>query len=224
MQEELAETGRVWMRGAVAAHELDKLRARALDNTRPGARIDPATALWDQVAGLPALTQIAHFWPGMTPVRMVSFAKSGHSNWAVPWHQDRVIAVTEPVDIPGYHNWSRKAGAWHCEPPVEILQRMLFLRLHLDASTEGNGAMEIALGSHRLGLVPASDAEARAAECPSEITLADPGDILILSMLTLHSSRSSQDHTPRAVLRVDMSAQALPDPLSWAGEPVFLDI
>jgi hypothetical protein len=152
----------------------------------------------------------------MQAVRMVSFARQNTSNWAVPWHQDRVIALRERAEMPGYGNWSQKGEGWHCEAPVKTLQNMLVLRLHLDANTACNGAMEIALGRHRLGLVPASAAEACAQFCDTEITEAEPGDILILSMLTLHRSRSSQASEPRRVLRVDKSADTLPRPLEWA--------
>jgi len=45
----------------------------------------------------------------------------------VPWHQDRIIAVARKTQVPGSHNWSHQAGVWHCEPPGEVLQRMLTL-------------------------------------------------------------------------------------------------
>ncbi|MFK7938619.1 MAG: phytanoyl-CoA dioxygenase family protein [Roseovarius sp.] len=206
------DTGRVWLRDAfdpdaVTGHD---------DTARPGARIAASDPQFAQVAQLPALGQIAKLWPGMRPVRMVSFAKQEGRNWAVPWHQDRIIAVKERADVAGFGNWSCKGGDWHCEAPLDVLKRMLFVRLHLDASTAQNGAMEIALGSHRLGLVPAPDAEARAGACETEITQAAPGDILVLSMLTLHRSRPSQVSAPRRVLRVDMSAHSLTAPLEWA--------
>lgn len=95
------------------------------------------------------------FLPNAKPVRVVVFDKTPQQNWGVPWHQDRVIAVKARHDVPGYHNWSQKCGVWHCEAPSAVLGQMLFLRLHLDPTDAGNGAMEIALGSHRAGAVAA---------------------------------------------------------------------
>lgn len=151
----------------------------------------------------------------MFPVRLVSFEKNEDTNWQVPWHQDRVIAVRDRHDVPGFGNWTQKNGVWHCEPPLSLLQDMLFVRVHLDDSTTTNGAKEIAIGSHR-GAVAAAEASHKAATCQQELTLAAAGDVLVLSMLTLHRSRPSQDATPRRVLRVDFARCDLPKPLQWA--------
>ena len=117
--------------------------------------------------------------------------------------------------MPEVTNWSRKGGVWHCESPTAQLAGMLFVRVHLDRNTEANGAMEIALGSHREGAVPAATAAATAERYPSEICEADPGDILVLSMLTLHRSRPSRSDAPRRVIRVDYAAGSLPGGLEW---------
>ena len=81
-----------------------------------------------------------------------------------------------------------------------------------------NGGMEIALGSHRAGKIPADRAAEVAASYEHELTLANPGDVLILAMLTLHRSvpATSQTPTNRRVLRIDYATQDLPSPLSWA--------
>ncbi len=155
-------------------------------------------------------------WPGVRPVRIVSFTKDASTNWAVPWHQDRIIAVQDKADVPGFTNWSSKGGRWHCEPPRKVLDAMLFVRMHLDAATSDNGAMEIALGSHRAGIVPAEAAERVASEHPSELCLGERGEVLVLKMLTLHRSRPATSKEPRRALRVDYAGEALPEPLHWS--------
>ncbi|WP_425100470.1 phytanoyl-CoA dioxygenase family protein [Tropicibacter sp. S64] len=146
----------------------------------------------------------------------MAFDKSDSQNWSLPWHQDRVVAVRDRLDVEGFTNWTRKDGSWHCEPPVALLQRMLFLRVHLDPSTEDNGAMQIALGSHRQGLIPSAQAASVALACPVETTEAAPGDLLVLKMLTLHRSCPSRETTPRRVLRLDLADFDLPSGLDWA--------
>ena len=149
-------------------------------------------------------------------VRAVGFAKTDVGNWGVPWHQDRVISVSERRDVPGYGNWSCKRGVWHCEPPVRNLQRMTFLRVFLDEVTPDNGGMEYAVGSHAAGRVADSEAVQMARKFKVEVEEAGPGDVLVLHMLTLHRSSPSLSHLPRRVLRVDAAGFDLPAPLQWA--------
>lgn len=159
---------------------------------------------------------IARVDPAAKPVRVIAFNKSKTSNWGVPWHQDRVIEVKRREGVSGYHNWPQKAGAWHCEPPQDILDRMLFVRVHLSDTDQANGAMKIAVGSHANGLVRAEVAAKTASTHPIEYCDAQRGDILVLKMLTLHASDPAPEPTERRVLRIDFAAFDLPAPLAWA--------
>jgi ectoine hydroxylase-related dioxygenase (phytanoyl-CoA dioxygenase family) len=151
------------------------------------------------------------------PVRIVSFNKSSTANWAVPWHQDRVIALAECIETPGYSNWVEKDQVWHCEPPIGLLQSLIFIRIHFDACDEKNGALEIALGSHKKGHVDARLAKDVAESHEVEVCCADQGDVLIVKALTLHRSSSSQTEGSRRALRVDYARRSDLDPrLSWS--------
>ncbi|MGE0054683.1 MAG: phytanoyl-CoA dioxygenase family protein [Hyphomicrobium sp.] len=153
--------------------------------------------------------------PQARAVRAIAFNKSEEANWGVGWHQDRVITVANRTDMSGFANWSKKQGQWHCEPPLSVLDKMLFVRLHLDPSGPDAGPMEIALGSHRLGIVPSNEADARAANFPREICLGNRGDILIMHMMLLHRSMPAARPSSRRALRVDFSNAPLPPPLRW---------
>jgi hypothetical protein len=89
-------------------------------------------------------------------VRILYFDKTPEMNWAVPWHQDRTIAVTDRVDVAGFAPWSVKGGIHHVEPPEAILRGMVALRLHLDDCGVDNGPLMAVRGSFRLGRVPAT--------------------------------------------------------------------
>jgi hypothetical protein len=121
-----------------------------------------------------------------------------------------------PSAVPRFGNWSQKAGVWHCEPPTDFLNDMVFVRLHLDATDADTGPMEIALGSHKAGAVPAGQAQIIADLYPTELCIAARGDILVLHMLILHRSRSALAATQRRTLRVDYAAAPLPPSLEWA--------
>ena len=168
--------GRLWLRRALDAAALSALDAAFALSGRPGARIDLTAILREALGPGSALgLQLDTLWPGVRPVRALAFDKTPGQNWGVPWHQDRVIAVDARHDVPWYENWSRKAGVWDCEPPPAIWDDMLFVRLHLDPADAANGAMEIALGSHRRGPVAAAEAAQIAQASPTEMCTADRG-------------------------------------------------
>jgi hypothetical protein len=87
-------------------------------------------------------------------VRPTLFDKTPGANWRVPWHQDLTIAVEEQRDVDdSYGPWSTKAGVTHVQPPTEVLDRMITLRLHLDPCGETNGALRVIPGTHKFGRV-----------------------------------------------------------------------
>ncbi len=203
-----------WLRGAVDRRDLAALDKLGTNRQRPGARIPLDQSATDALS--PVTRLIQNLDRDMVPVRLIAFDKTPETNWVLPWHQDRVIAVDAKHDVSGFHNWSRKHGVWHCEPPVSLLKHMLFVRVHLDDSGAETGAMEIAVGSQNAGRVPAEDAETVANSYPHHICTAQRGDILVLNMLTLHRSLPAAMPTTRRVLRIDYAAADLPTPLVWA--------
>ena len=213
--EQFERDGRVWLRNAIPANELENLQELSCLGNRPGARVGHTDPLYRAIEAASFSNEIRTAWPKMRPVRLVSFDKGEQANWGIPWHQDRVIVVKDRVELPGFSNWSQKSGAWHCEPPVGLLESMLFVRVHLDENTAENGAMEIALGSHREGKVLAGSAASTAVNYETELTAAEPGDVLVLAMLTLHRSHPAESSAGRRALRVDYSAIQLPEPLEW---------
>src|SRR5438046_190869 len=66
------------------------------------------------------------------PVRAIYFDKSCDANWLVPWHQDLSLALRAHAEVPGFGPWSTKDGIPHVQPPAELLEQMLTVRLHLD--------------------------------------------------------------------------------------------
>lgn len=204
-----------WLRGALHGAELGAIDRIADTAGRPGARLDwtdPAVAR--ALAPVTALIDAAAL-PGARLVRTVGFTKDVANNWGVPWHQDRIIAVTDRHDAPGFGNWSCKAGQWHCEPPLAIFDMMRFVRLHLDDCDTENGAMQIALGSQTAGPVTAAEAATLADALPQETCTARRGDVQILPMLVLHRSPPARSTAPRRALRLDYATIDLPHPLQW---------
>lgn len=151
------------------------------------------------------------------PVRAVLFDKTPAGNWAVAWHQDRTIVVRERIEVGGFAPWSRKDGLLHVAPPIEVLEGMTTLRIHLDPCGPHNAPLKVALGSHRLGRVPARDAGLQAARHAQMDCLAQPGDAWAYSTPILHASERAAAPSRRRVLQVDYAAAELPGGLVWAG-------
>lgn len=205
----LEREGRAWIRGALSEDSLRALNAACDTGDAPGQRLllEPPTAL---------NTLAQQILPNARPVRIVAFNKSEANNWTLPWHQDRVIALRERVEVAGFTNWTNKAGIWHAEPPIEMLERMIFARIHLDPADIENGCLQLALGTHAHGKIAAGDAEAIANAASIENCVAARGDVLFAKALILHRSSPSRTTSGRRAIRIDYCAEPLPSPLEWA--------
>ena len=151
------------------------------------------------------------------PVRAILFDKTITTNWALDWHQDRTIAVTERKNVSGFKNWTIKQGIQHVEPPFELLAEMMTLRIHLDDVGQHNAPLRIAPGSHKLGRLAEEDYASAIEQCGEVECLAKSGDIWAYSTPILHASKIAERPMRRRVLQVDYSARALPAELRWAG-------
>lgn len=152
---------------------------------------------------------------GWLIVRATLFAKSTRRNWSVPWHQDTTISVAQKQLTPGYSAWSQKSGVFRVRPPIEVLRDMITVRIHLDDHASSSGPLEIVDGSHQLGILSgARRSQVSATDEPTAIR-ARKGDVLVMSPLVLHRSRSSESEGMRRVLHLELSRKELPGGLAW---------
>jgi ectoine hydroxylase-related dioxygenase (phytanoyl-CoA dioxygenase family) len=158
---------------------------------------------------LPVLGQTAH------PVRAILFDKLPGANWKVPWHQDLSIAVQCREEVPGYGPWSVKEGVPHVQPPVEMLQHMLTLRLHLDDCFVDNGPVRVLPGTHRLGILDIASIQQLRANTKERAAVSPAGGILLMRPLLLHASSPALAPAHRRVLHIEYAAIELPAPLRW---------
>jgi Phytanoyl-CoA dioxygenase (PhyH) len=156
-----------------------------------------------------------HLTGAPRPVRAIYFDKSPGANWLVTWHQDLTICVTEQMDAPGFGPWSTKDGLIHVQPPAEVLQGMITLRLHLDAADETNGALRVLPGSHAHGKLGAAEIEQLRASIPEITCSAEKGDALLMRPLILHASGRSSSQRHRRILHIEYAGIDLPHGLNW---------
>jgi hypothetical protein len=149
------------------------------------------------------------------PVRAIYFDKSAEANWGVAWHQDLTIALRAHAEVAGFGPWSTKEGVPHVQPPVELLEQMLTIRLHLDDADGTNGALRVLPGSHPEGrLSPERIRELRAQQ-PDFLCAAAAGDTLLMRPLLLHASSRSTSAQRRRILHIEYAGFALPPGLAW---------
>jgi len=183
---------------------------RNLLNLSPAVREFSASA---------SVRQIAQHFLGKNAriVRAIFFDKTAQANWKVPWHQDLTISVREKRETPGFSAWTRKAGIEHVQPPVEILEKMLTLRFHLDDADETNGALKVIPRTHNAGRLSAGEIKSRRQANETRVCSVKKGDCLIMRPLILHSSSAGTSPKRRRVIHLEFSAEDLPNGLNWYG-------
>ena len=151
-------------------------------------------------------------------VRAIVFDKHESNNWALGWHQDRTIAVKERGDVEGFGPWTIKGGIHHVAPPIELLAKMMTVRIHLDEVDADNAPLLIAPRSHQCGLIAEGDIASVVADCGQQACLANAGDIWLYATLIVHASAKAARPRRRRVLQIDYSADNLPGGLEWAAD------
>jgi ectoine hydroxylase-related dioxygenase (phytanoyl-CoA dioxygenase family) len=149
------------------------------------------------------------------PVRAILFDKTTESNWSVSWHQDLAIAVAESIETPGFTGWSVKEGVPHVNPPRDILENMVAVRLHLDDCDANNGALKVVPGSHRFGKLEVAQIDELAERETAVVCEVPKGGALLMRPLLLHSSLPAKNPSHRRVLHVEFASGNLPNGLKW---------
>lgn len=151
----------------------------------------------------------------VVPVQCTYFEKSSDKNWLVPVHQDLAIPVAERIEHPELRGWSHKEGMWFVQAPLEVMSRMLVLRLHLDFCGPDDGPLKVVPGTHRAGRLSDEEALRLRDETGEETCYANRGDIMAMRPLLLHASSKSRGGGKRRVLHFLFGPAELPFGLAW---------
>jgi len=184
------------------------------DAGRRDALRHPAVA---ELAQSPTVRALAErtLGPAAFAIRATLFDKHERRNWPVAWHQDRTVPVRARREVAGFTSWSRKGAVWHVEPDVNVLSRLLAVRVDLDGSHDANGGLRVLPGSHRLGILTRERIDALLANggdlCPKVV----PGGALLMRPLLLHGSKRAVAAGHRRVVHLEFCAAPLPDPLEF---------
>ncbi len=216
--------------GVVDETDLQRLRqeAASLEQERAGSRVKQggerhvlgSCPYLAELAMEGRLAKLAEELLGKQsrPVRSLYFDKNPKANWKVPWHQDLTITVAECHEVEGYGPWSEKDGAPHVQPPADVLEQMVALRLHLDDCPEENGALRVLAGTHVQGKLGAEAIQQARHGNQEVVAKAQAGDVIAMRPLALHASSPATVPARRRVFHVEYAAVDLPPPLTWAEE------
>jgi Phytanoyl-CoA dioxygenase (PhyH) len=170
-----------------------------------------ATTLWQREPLTTLLTEVLGARAGL--VRGLFFDKPPERSWSLPWHKDLTIAVRDNAHkSTSFRNPTCKAGIPHVEAPVELLNRMLTLRIHLDDANETNGALRVIPGSHRDSNTTADSTSV------GKLIEANAGDVLAMRPLLSHCSGTSHPNTlqHRRIIHLEFAAdRKLLDGFEW---------
>lgn len=137
------------------------------------------------------------------------FDKNETFNWLVSWHQDLSIPVNRKVDLEGWTQWSVKSGVHYVVPPIELMGRILAVRLNLDASTNENGPLRVLPNSHRSPTGSCDDGDTGIP------LLGAAGDAWLMRPTLLHASSKARTTLRRRVLHLEFADFDLPGELDW---------
>lgn len=147
-------------------------------------------------------------------VKSIYFDKPESSNWYVSYHQDLTISVDQKVELENFGPWTVKQNQFAVQPPINILENIFTIRIHLDDTDENNGALRVIPKSHSKKIYrPETIDWSTETETTCNVS---KGGIMIMKPLILHSSSRTTNNKKRRVIHIEFSNQELPAELKWA--------
>jgi ectoine hydroxylase-related dioxygenase (phytanoyl-CoA dioxygenase family) len=143
------------------------------------------------------------------------FEKSIDNNWLVPIHQDLSIPVRARVDHPALRGWSDKEGTLYVQPPADVLETLVAVRVHLDPCLDTDGPLQLVAGTHTRGRIDAAEASRLKQAGPVVTCAVDRGGALVMRPLALHASSKATGTSRRRVLHIVFGPSELAYGLQW---------
>ena len=145
--------------------------------------------------------------------KAIYFDKPSESNWFVAYHQDLSISVDKKAKLHNYSNWTFKKGQYGVQPPIEILEDTITIRIHLDKTDKNNGALKVIPKSHSNGIIRNDSKDWNIEnEFVCEV---EKGGVMLMKPLTLHASNRTTNGKKRRVIHLEFNKHYLAEPLTW---------
>jgi ectoine hydroxylase-related dioxygenase (phytanoyl-CoA dioxygenase family) len=147
-------------------------------------------------------------------VKSIYFDKPETSNWYVAYHQDLTISVDKKTVLPDFGPWTTKQNQFAVQPPLDILENIYTIRIHLDDTDEHNGALKVVPRSHAKGIYRPETIDWSIET--EHICNVDRGGVMLMKPLTLHGSNRTTNGKKRRVIHIEFSDRELPEEIQWS--------
>ncbi|KMQ67942.1 phytanoyl-CoA dioxygenase [Chryseobacterium sp. FH2] len=147
-------------------------------------------------------------------VKSIYFDKPEKSNWYVAYHQDLTISVDKKIELINFGPWTTKQNQFAVQPPLDILENVYTIRIHLDDTDKNNGALKVIPKSHSKGIYRPETIDWNVET--EEICHVEKGGIMIMKPLLLHGSNRTTNGMKRRVIHIEFSDIELPEKLKWS--------
>ncbi len=147
-------------------------------------------------------------------VKSIYFDKPEKSNWFVAYHQDLTISVDKKIVDDDFGPWTIKQNQFAVQPPLKILKDNFTIRIHLDNTTEENGALKVLPQSHLKGIYRITQTDL--IKGSEKICCIQKGGIMIMKPLLFHASNKTTNNSKRRIIHIEFSRSSLPLSLKWS--------
>lgn len=147
-------------------------------------------------------------------VKSIYFDKPEKSNWYVAYHQDLTISVDKKVQLENFGPWTTKQNQFAVQPPLDILENIFTIRIHLDDTDENNGALKVVPKSHSKAIYRPETINWNVET--ENICNVENGGLMIMKPLLLHGSNRTTNGKKRRVIHIEFSNKELPKVLNWS--------
>ncbi len=147
-------------------------------------------------------------------VKSIYFDKPEKSNWYVAYHQDLTISVDKKLELENFGPWTTKQNQFAVQPPLDILENIFTIRIHLDDTDENNGALKVVPKSHAKGIYRPETIDWNVET--ETICTVKKGGIMLMKPLLLHGSNRTTSGKKRRVIHIEFSDRELPEELNWS--------
>ena len=152
-------------------------------------RVDEFIKDFNEIWQRPELTEFIRLilGSGFGLVQADYFDKRSERTRSFPWHRDMTITVKEN-DLPSedFVKPTFRAGIPQVEAPIQLLEKMLTLRIYLDPPTVDDEALVVKPNTHLVGEMEFDD---------DQVINSNVGDAFVMRPLLFRSTRSSKTAT-----------------------------
>lgn len=145
--------------------------------------------------------QLAHLLPINTvAIQCTYFKKTAEKNWLVALHQDLSIPVRHYLSAEGFSGWSHKQNMLFVQPPIQYMEQLVAVRVHIDDCLHEHGPLKVVAGTHRDGKIAEADLPRIRDQIGEQECTVVKGDAVIMRPLIVHSSSKAIQTNGRRVL------------------------